>query len=147
MRIIRNTFTPETQENIRHGVSALEELIITQRTKVALVLSNLQDISENLKKSNVKITNTLDNLSSFSDSLSKTEIKNTVNNANDLISETNILMQKLNQNQGTAGKLINEDSVYISLQKTMRDLDNLLIDLKANPKKYVHFSVFGKKDK
>jgi phospholipid/cholesterol/gamma-HCH transport system substrate-binding protein len=147
MAIIRSTFTPETQENIRHGVSALEEIIASQRTKVSIILSNLEDISENLKKSNNKITNTLDNFSSFSDSLSQANIKTAVKNANDAISETNLLIQKLNQNQGTAGKLINEDSVYISLQKTMKDLDNLLIDLKANPKKYVHFSVFGKKDK
>lgn len=147
MTIIRNTFTPETQEDIREGVSALKEIITSQRNKVSIILSNLQDISENLNKSNVKITNTIDNLSNFSDSLSQAKIKTAVNNANDVISETNLLMKKLNQNQGTAGKLINEDSVYISLQKTMKDLDNLLIDLQANPKKYVHFSVFGKKNR
>ncbi|NJK97978.1 MAG: hypothetical protein HC905_26455 [Bacteroidales bacterium] len=56
-------------------------------------------------------------------------------------------MQKLNQNQGSVGKLINEDSMYYSLEKTIKDLDDLLIDLKTNPKKYLHFSVFGSSGK
>jgi phospholipid/cholesterol/gamma-HCH transport system substrate-binding protein len=110
-------------------------------------MENLQDITNNLKNSNKKINNTITNLSNFSDSLSQSNIKTAIHNANDVIYETNVLMQKINQNQGTLGKLVNEDSVYNSLQKTMNDLDNLLIDLKANPKKYVHFSVFGSSGK
>lgn len=62
MAIIRNTFTPETQENIRRGVASLEEIIVTQRQKVALILANLEDISNNLKKSNSHVYNTLENL-------------------------------------------------------------------------------------
>jgi phospholipid/cholesterol/gamma-HCH transport system substrate-binding protein len=145
MLIIKNTFTPETQDNIRRGVASLEKIIVTQREKVAVIMDNLQDITNNLKQSNGQVTNTINNLSSFSDSLAQSNIKTAIKNANSVISETNLLMQKINQNQGSVGKLINEDSIYNSLESTLKDLDNLLIDLKANPKKYVHFSVFGRK--
>lgn len=147
MAIIRGTFTPETQENIRRGVASLEEIIITQRERVSVIMENLEDITNNLRNSNKKISNTINNLSNFSDSLSQSRIKSAIANANDVIYETRVLMQKINQNQGTVGKLVNEDSVYYSLEKTLNDLDNLLIDLKANPKKYVHFSVFGSSGK
>jgi phospholipid/cholesterol/gamma-HCH transport system substrate-binding protein len=147
MAILKNTFTPETQENIRRGVASLEELIVTQRQRVSLIMENLYDITNNLKKSNSQITNTLENFSNLSDSISQSNLKTTIQNANNVLSETNILMQKLNQSQGSVGKLINEDSIYYSLDKTIKDLDNLLIDLKVNPKKYVHFSVFGSSGK
>lgn len=147
MAIIKNTFTPETQENIRRGVASLEELIVTQRQRVSLIMENLYDITNNLKKSNGQITNTLENFSNLSDSIAQSNLKTTIQNANNVLLETNTLMQKINQSQGSVGKLINEDSIYYSLDKTIKDLDNLLIDLKANPKKYVHFSVFGSSGK
>lgn len=147
MAVIKNTFTPETQENIRKGVASLEQIIVTQRTRVSLIMENLEDISTNLKNSNEEVTNTLQNFSNLSDSLAQSNIKTAIQNANNVIYETNLLMQKLNQNQGSVGKLINEDSIYVSLEKTIKNLDLLLIDLKANPKKYVHFSLFGKSGK
>ncbi len=147
MAMLRHTFNPQTQANIQQGVASLEQIIVTQRKRVSIIMENLQDITENLKKSNSQITNTLDNLSNFSDSLSQSNIKTTIQSANNLIAETDLLMQKLNKSQGTVGKLINEDSVYISLEKTIQDLDALLLDLKANPKKYVNFSVFGSSGK
>ncbi|NJO68227.1 MAG: hypothetical protein HC830_02200 [Bacteroidetes bacterium] len=147
MTILRNTFTPETQDNIKRGVASLEEIIATQKVRVGVIMENLQEITENLNKSNSQISNTLDNFSNFSDSLQQSNIKTAIKNANDAIYETNLLMQKLNQNQGSVGKLINEDSMYYSLEKTIKDLDDLLIDLKTNPKKYLHFSVFGSSGK
>jgi phospholipid/cholesterol/gamma-HCH transport system substrate-binding protein len=147
MTVLRNTFTPETQKNIRTGIASLEQLITAQRTRVAIILTNLEDISANLKNSNSKVTNTLTNLSNLSDSLSHANIKTTINNANEVIWETNLLMHKLNNNQGSIGKFINQDSVYNSLGQALNNLDSLLIDIKLHPKKYVHFSVFGSSEK
>jgi phospholipid/cholesterol/gamma-HCH transport system substrate-binding protein len=52
-------------------------------------------------------------------------------------------MEKINKGEGTMGMLINNDSLYNSLERSAADLDKLLIDLKQNPKRYVHFSMFG----
>ena len=55
--------------------------------------------------------------------------------------------EQLNNNQGTLGLLMRDPALYNNLNSTMRSADSLLIDLKAHPKRYVHFSLFGRKDK
>jgi phospholipid/cholesterol/gamma-HCH transport system substrate-binding protein len=57
------------------------------------------------------------------------------------------LTDRLNSTNGTAGLLLNDPSLYTNLNATMLNASKLLEDLKANPKRYVHFSLFGKKDK
>ena len=54
---------------------------------------------------------------------------------------------RLNSNEGTLGKLMTNDSLYNALNSSMTDLDSLFIDLRENPKRYVHFSIFGRKNR
>ena len=54
-------------------------------------------------------------------------------------------MDKLNSENSTLGKLVNEDEIYDNLNSSIESLNILINDIKANPKKYVHFSVFGRK--
>lgn len=147
MNIIRNTFTPETQKDIRMSISALRDLIESQKEKVAIILNNLESISENLEKSNKSYTNIVNNLSLITDSLKAANIKKVIDQSQVTLLQTNEILKKINTGEGTAGKLVNNDSLYISLQKTIKDLDILINDLKQNPKRYVHFSVFGSKEK
>ena len=57
--------------------------------------------------------------------------------------QTNLLLQRINQGKGTMGQLATNDSLYHNLNATARDLDILLKDFKANPKRYINVSVFG----
>jgi len=61
------------------------------------------------------------------------------------LEETKVLLEGINRGKGTAGQLITNDSLYRNLTASLASLDILLKDLKENPKKYVHFSVFGRK--
>ena len=61
--------------------------------------------------------------------------------------QTPTLFAMINSGEGTAGQLIMNDSLYNNLNSALASLDSLLIDLREHPKRYVHLSVFGKKDK
>lgn len=146
MKSINNTLTPQTQINIRRSIAAMEELIVSEKLKVDEILNHLNAIAGNLQNSNKAVTNIVNNLSGLSDSLSKADLKRVIDQTNLAMHQTNEILAKVNAGKGSAGKFINSDSVYNSLQGTLKDLDLLIKDLNKNPKRYVHFSVFGSKD-
>ena len=83
----------------------------------------------------------------LADTLKQVDIKTTLEKANKTFDEMAAVMQKMNNGEGTMGQLMTNDSLYKNLESVTRDLDKLLIDMEANPKRYVHFSIFGRKDK
>jgi phospholipid/cholesterol/gamma-HCH transport system substrate-binding protein len=68
-------------------------------------------------------------------------------NMDSTIQNMNAIIASMNDGEGTVDKLLSSDSLYNSLNQTMVDLDKLLIDFREQPKRYVHFSLFGKKEK
>jgi phospholipid/cholesterol/gamma-HCH transport system substrate-binding protein len=81
----------------------------------------------------------------MTDSLAKAQLKDAISNADKSMKELNIMLGRINEGQGTIGKLAKNDSLYNNLNKSSEDLDKLLKDLRMNPERYIHFSVFGKK--
>lgn len=134
-------------ENIDKITSEMSQLVESDQSKLNVVLSNVESISTNLKNNNEQISNILENFSSISDSLDQAKIKNTLLNANKALADFSEISNKINKGEGTIGMLVNNDSLYNNLNKLTGDLDHLIIDLNENPKRYVHFSLFGKKDK
>jgi len=146
MKIVHSTLNPRTQRSIQNSITALESLIIAEKQRIDDILGNLQSVSANLKSSNKSITNLAKNLSSISDSLAASNLKKAIDQASLAMVQTNQILAQINAGKGSLGHLINNDSLYYTLHRTAKDLDYLLVDLKGHPKKYVHFSVFGKKD-
>ena len=109
-------------------------------------MNHFNSIGENLQKSNTGITNIVNNLSSLTDSLSKADLKRVIDQGNLAMGQLNDILYKVKTGNGTVGKFLNNDSVYYTIHKTMKDLDSLINDLNKNPKRYVHFSVFSGKD-
>lgn len=134
-------------DNINKITTNLNELVDADNSKLAVILNNAESISNNLKKNNEQITNILTNFSSISDSLEQANIKTTILNANKTLAEFSAISAKINSGEGTIGMLIQNDSLYNNLNFLAADLDSLVIDLNENPRRYVHFSLFGKKDK
>ena len=99
----------------------------------------------NLQKNNEKINAILSNAKNLSDTLAKAELAATVRKANAALAQVTLITEKINKGEGTLGQLVNDKKLYDNLTATSADLDKLFIDLKANPKRYVHFSVFGNK--
>ena len=70
-----------------------------------------------------------------------------MNKVNATLDNVQAFTDQLNNNQGSLGLLMRDPNLYYNLNSTMKHADSLMIDLKAHPKRYVHFSIFGKKDK
>ena len=147
LQILHHTLDNDLQKNIQSIVANVEQLVSGERKKIAAILTNFESVSHNLQKSNGDISKLMANLNSFSETLAASDVKNTVDNANRSLTQLNTLLSGINEGEGTIGQFAKNDSVYIYLQKSLNDLDKLLIDLRENPKDYVHFSLFGRKSK
>lgn len=94
-----------------------------------------------------KANGVLDNTQQLTSNLAAVDVAAMSAKVNETLANVAELSEKLNSNEGTLGLLMRDASLYNNLNATMASADSLLIDLKAHPKRYVHFSVFGKKDK
>lgn len=135
-----------TMENLKHASAKLDG-ILDEEGKLGEILADVEGFTSTLDENKDEIDNLLNNLSSFSDSLAAAELASTINNANKTFEELAIAMEKINNGEGTIGKLFKDDSVYDNLEAATADLDSLFVDIKANPNRYVHVSVFGRKEK
>ncbi len=158
---VNSTLSPEFQRNFDRSFASIartletlegttktvDGLVTTQSTKIAGIMSNLESITGNFKNNNAKITNIMNNFEKLSDNVAKTQFAETVAEANKAVADLQVIVNKINTGQGTLGQLINDEKMYNNLNNAAENLDKLMIDLKANPKRYVSFSVFGgKKD-
>lgn len=94
-----------------------------------------------------KANGVLDNTNRLTANLAGLDVQGTLNKVNQTLESAHQFTEKLNSNQGSLGLLMNDTKLYDNLTSTMSHADSLVIDLKAHPKRYVHFSVFGRKDK
>lgn len=128
----------------------VDHLVGSEGSRISSILANVEAISNNLKNNNEKINGILNNISTVTDQVAAANFKQTIDNANKSMADLQSIVGKINEGKGTLGLLINDTKMYDNLNSASGNLDKLIIDLKENPKRYVHFSVFGgggKKDK
>ncbi len=89
----------------------------------------------------------LDNANIMAKNINKIDVAGTMARVDQTLENVEKFTAQLNNNEGTLGLLMRDPTLYNNLSSTMRSADSLLIDLKAHPKRYVHFSLFGRKDK
>ncbi len=107
-------------------------------------------VSENRNKISSTFDNlnsTLNNFNAISEDINKANLDETVANLDESLSSLNSILKGVENGDGSLGKLMKNEAVYNNLDNATKELELLLRDIKENPKKYVHFSVFGKKDK
>jgi phospholipid/cholesterol/gamma-HCH transport system substrate-binding protein len=117
------------------------------RQSIKVTMDNAAKMSAALAESQRKLDPMLAKFNTFADSLNALKLAATVNKANVAVGELNKIMSAINSQKGTAGKMIYNDSLYTNLNSTLSSLDSLLVDFRKAPKRYVHFSLFGQKDK
>mgnify|MGYP001204813602 FL=1 len=140
-----NVLNRQTQEEIKESINVLTSAIKAINNSSII-------IEETLTSKSSQINNTIDNFEKISSNLSEVSYELNSFGLSDLLSNLEVsvdgissVVNKLDSNNSTIGKLINEDEVYNNLNSSIESLNNLIIDIKENPKKYIHFSVFGRK--
>ena len=94
-----------------------------------------------------KANGVLDNTNRLTANLADLDVQGTLNRVNATLEGAQKFTDQLNSGKGSLGLLMNDTKLYDNLTSTMSHADSLVIDLKAHPKRYVHFSIFGRKDK
>jgi phospholipid/cholesterol/gamma-HCH transport system substrate-binding protein len=156
---VNNTISPDFQKNFNKSFASIartletlegttkrvDNLVGSESTRIAAIMANFQSVSANLKNNNEKITHVMSNLETVSDQIARSNFENTIKNADKAVADLQLAINKVNSGKGTLGQLINDEALYKNLANASSNLDKLMIDLKANPKRYVSFSVFGGK--
>lgn len=144
---INRVFDDSTRSNLRKSVSdfnlTIGELKETSSMIKTIVQSNKSSVDVTI--SNVsKISN---DLSKISSSLNNGSLDSTLANFKKSSEDLSIILKDMNRGEGTISKLITNDSLFNNLNNASKSIDLLLEDIRLNPKRYIHFSVFGKKNK
>ena len=127
-----------------HNVETItSNLTVSTRELNTLMAGLNKQVPGMLRKAN----GVLDNTNRLTANLASLDVQGTLNRVNQTLESAHQFTEKLNSNQGSLGLLMNDTKLYDNLTSTMSHADSLVIDLKAHPKRYVHFSVFGRKDK
>ena len=133
-------------KNVEKITTDVEGLMGSERIRLAKIMQNLESITNNFKNNSGKINQIMSNLDNLSSDLAQTEIKATIDNANNAMKDVQAITDKINKGEGSLGLLVNDDKLYNNLNSASENLDQLMLDLKTNPGKYLKISIFGKKD-
>jgi phospholipid/cholesterol/gamma-HCH transport system substrate-binding protein len=144
---INSVMDPQFKTNLRSGVASLSNTARSiEEAQLKETLENINKFTQMLAENSDKLTSTFSNLETVADTLAAADIYNSVRNLKSSLEKASVLINNLNEGQGTAGQLMTNDSLYKNLSSSLESLNLLLLDMKANPKRYVHFSLFGKKN-
>ena len=130
-----------------HNLDQVTAVLSKESGQITSILHNANSITANLAKNNDTIQRVLANASSITRQLSNAPIQSTFNELHKTVAQLQGVMDKINNNQGSLGMIINNKDVYNNLNATLKSLDQLAADLKVHPSRYVNISLFGRKRK
>ena len=127
-----------------HNVQTITDNLTTSTAQLNTLMAGL---NKNVPGMMAKANNVLDNTETLTANLAAVDVASTMRQVDQTIANVQQLTAKLNSKEGSLGLLMNDTQLYDNLNSTMRNADSLVIDLRQHPKRYVHFSVFARKDK
>ncbi|MCO4293725.1 MlaD family protein [Solitalea sp. MAHUQ-68] len=154
---VNNILSPAFQSSVQSSFKSVEATMKnientstkfgTSADRLNAIMANVESITQNLEDNNDKINSALANIDNITDQVAKGNLQETLLNTSKTMAAVNAVMTKIQKGEGSIGLLLNDDQLYNNLTKTSADLDKLMVDFRLNPKRYVHFSMFGKKPK
>ncbi len=151
---INDLFTPKMASDIQSAVANINGITanlreISEKEKVTIMdaLEDMQKFTAVLSANSSSIDSAIKNLSAISDTIASADLSSSLASLKSSINSLDEILSGISSGEGSAGKLMTDDSLYTNLSNTLYSLDQLLKDMQENPKRYVHFSLFGKNDK
>ena len=145
--VITSVLSKDARESLTKSLESLDYTFNTMSqtmTKVNKIVDQnderISSIVKNLEEKNDEITNILKNFSDLSDDIAKSNIR-------DLLASLGEVSKKISNSEGSLGMFINDKDLYLNLEKSSKELETLIKDIKLNPKRYIGFSVLGGKSK
>lgn len=136
-----------TTISLNKSIQSVETMMNKQNGSITKTADNLNAFTSNLNQNNQKISNILSNLDSTSKAIKDADLNKTIKDIQAALIGLTTTINKINNGNGTAAKLLNDPNIYTQLQSTIKSVNTLVDDIKVHPKRYVGISVFGKKDK
>ena len=134
-----------SEENVENISGTLANVRVLS-AKLQTSIDNVNAITGNLKDNGGNIDRILSNVGEFSDSLNSLDLASTLENLNSTVTGLNEVVTRLYEGDGNVAQFLNDSELYEGLKSSSENLSLLLEDLRANPKRYVHFSIFGRKN-
>jgi|TARA_B110000967_G_scaffold42003_1_gene41923 phospholipid/cholesterol/gamma-HCH transport system substrate-binding protein len=147
MLTINSVFDNETKNSIQESIRNFKNLSMSLNETTENLHSLISDNSNSIDKSLKNIELTSENLSVITENISEANIKDLINNINSTVTGFNSIINKVNDGEGSVSKFLENDAVFNNLENATLELEVLINDIKTNPNRYVHFSIFGKKPK
>jgi phospholipid/cholesterol/gamma-HCH transport system substrate-binding protein len=144
---LNDVLDAKSKENLKNSISNLSKTIEGFNLVVDNANSILSNNKGNIDKTLSNLNKASANFSKISDSLSKANITKVVNDLEKTLSNVDKIMNDVQSGKGSLGKIVKDDALYNNLEKTSKELELLLQDLRLNPTRYVNVSLFGKKNK
>lgn len=132
---------------IRQSMANVQTITSNLTTTTSELNTMMAGLNRNLPLMMNKANGVLDNTQTLTSNLAAVDVAGTMAKVNKTLDNVQTVTEKINNGEGSLGLLMNDASFYNNLSATMGSADSLLIDLRAHPKRYVHFSLFGRKDK
>ena len=129
------------QQSILNFKNISESLNETTNNVNSIILNNSNAIENSLKN----IESSSKNINEITKSVSDANVSDLISKLNSTVSNFNLTLNKINNGNGSVSKLLENDAIFNNLEKATSELEALINDIKVNPNRYVHFSIFGKK--
>ena len=142
---VNSLFDEKTKESLKSSIDEFGSLTNSLSETSANINDFIKDNSPNLTTTIDNLNETSLTIKDISNSMSEVDLNLILTNLDSTISNLNKITNKLNQGEGTVGKLLYDDRLFKNLDDATKNLEELIEDIKLNPKRYVHFSIFGKK--